>query len=121
VAAQLSQAAREYRTLMWGFVTLAMLGLAAGAAGVRGLVPRATGLLGAIAFVACMTLAGWFGLRVRRQALTDRERAARYQMIVMLAAQLSKQSDEKLHEISGKGGPAGEAAALVLEGRAEKR
>ncbi|HET7598970.1 MAG TPA: hypothetical protein VFK09_01685 [Gemmatimonadales bacterium] len=118
---QLSPASREYRALMWGTVALGGLGLLVAIAGVRGLVRPRLGLLGVSEFLACVLVAGWFGLKARSRALLDRERAARYQMIVMLAAQLSRQSDAKLREIAGRGGPAGEAAALVLEGRAERR
>jgi hypothetical protein len=53
--------------------------------------------------------------------LAAREAAARGQMIVMLAAKLRDEDGTKLQEMIRRGGPAGEAAALILQGRAERR
>ena len=60
------------------------------------------------------------GLRGHRQVLLDRERASGQFMILAIAGQLGKQDDATLQAIAGKGGPAGEAARLILEGRAQK-
>jgi hypothetical protein len=38
----------------------------------------------------------------------------------MIAARLKTQDDEALEAMAARGGPAGEAARLVLEGRAER-
>jgi hypothetical protein len=106
---------------MWGAVGFGLLGLGLAVAGTRNLVPHAAGVLGLSVFVASVLVAGWFGLQARLEALAHRERLARYQMLVAVAAQLTSQPDEKLRELAAKGGPAGEAAAMVLEGRANKR
>jgi hypothetical protein len=38
-------------------------------------------------------------------------------MIVVIAAQLGKQNDATLERVAAKGGPAGEAARMILKGR----
>jgi len=66
-------------------------------------------------------VAGWLGLKGARRAREDREMQSRRDMIVLLAVQLGKQDDETLERVAGKGGSAGEAARLILQGRKEKR
>ena len=60
------------------------------------------------------------GVRAYRRALDDQALSASRSMIVLLAAQLGHQSDEALTRIAGRGGPAAEAAALILRGRRER-
>jgi hypothetical protein len=117
----LSDAANEYRQAMWasGVVGLVALGLASLAA--QGIPPRAYGILGLGVGTATLLLSAWFGIRARQQALKDQEVAARRSMIVMLAAQLGSQDDETLAKIVLRGGPAAEAASLILKGRRERR
>ena len=69
----------------------------------------------------CLATAVWMGWRGHRQALADRERVGRTTMIMAIAAQLGRQDDAALERLAAKGGPAAEAAALLLAGRAEKR
>lgn len=106
---------------MWAAAALGALGLAGAAAGARRLLPIPIGLLSGALFLVCLVLAGYYGLRVRGQVLADRERAARQSALVLLAAQLKGEDDGTLREIARRGGPAGEAAALLLEGRAARR
>ncbi len=117
----LSPRARTYRALMWATAALGALGVAGAAAGARRLLPLPIGLLSGALFLICLVLAGYYGLRVRGQALADRERAARQSALVVIAAQLKGEDDDTLREIARRGGPAGEAAALLLEGRATRR
>ena len=42
-------------------------------------------------------------------------------MIVLLAAELGNKDDETLESITRRGGPAADAAALILKGRRERR
>lgn len=58
--------------------------------------------------------AAWSGLRTRRLALDDREKESGRAMIVAIAAQLGRQDDATLERIQSRGGPAGEAAKLIL-------
>jgi hypothetical protein len=56
----------------------------------------AIGIAGGVLFAISILLAGVLGLKMHRQALADREMAARRSMIVMLAATLGKQDDAVL-------------------------
>ncbi len=115
--APLTDNARLYRRSMWLVTGGGILALAIAVAGARGNVPVAIGIAGGVLFAISILLAGVLGLKMHRQALADREMAARRSMIVMLAATLGKQDDAVLEGIRTQGGPAGEAAALILEGR----
>jgi hypothetical protein len=59
----------------------------------------------------------WLGYKAHRRAVMDRERTSGQAMIVLLAVQLGKLDDATLTRIGGKGGPAGEAARMLLKGR----
>lgn len=119
--AAVSEGARSLRTVSWvvlvlGLVVLGMIWMA-----VRGVLPRESmGSLLTI-FFALMAGATLLGLKSRRQAVVDRERESRSAMIILIAAQLGRQDNDTLARIVAKGGPAGEAAAMVLAGRREPR
>ena len=119
--APMSEGARSLRTVSWvvlvlGLVVLGMIWMA-----VRGVLPRESmGSLLTI-FFGLMAGATLLGLKSRRQAVADRERESRSAMIILIAAQLGRQDDDTLARIVAKGGPAGEAAAMVLAGRREPR
>jgi hypothetical protein len=119
--AGLSRGAREYRQLMWLMVAMGAAGFLLGIAGLRGRAAPSLAPLGFFVGVATLAVAAWFGLRVRSQTLADREREASGALTVLLAAQLRDRDDATLQGIVAKGGPAGEAARLVLEGRKERR
>lgn len=101
-----------------GVAMMVSLGLAV--AGFRGLLPSGFGVLGIGLFVACLGLLAVLGLSTRRGMLAQRDEAARGQMIVMLAARLRDEETAKLEEMARKGGPAAEAARMILQGRAER-
>lgn len=116
----LSEAARELRTstrlaaLVSGGLLLATF------AAFKGWLPSALGPVFLPLFVASAITAAWIGLRTHKRALADREKESGRAMIVAIAAQLGRQDDAALERIRAKGGPAGEAAGLILQGRAEK-
>ncbi len=118
--APLTDNARLYRRAMWLVTVFGLLALMLAIAGARGLLPVGLGIAGGAVFGISILLAGVLGIKMHRQALADRELAARRAMIVMLAATLGKQDDSALERIKTQGGPAGEAAALILEGRQAK-
>ena len=118
--APLTDNARFYRRFLWLVTGCGILALAIAIAGARGIVPVAIGIVGGVLFAISILLAGVLGLKMHRQALADREMVARRAMIVMLAATLGEQDDTALERITVQGGPAGEAAALILEGRLAK-
>ena len=117
----LSDAAREYRTAMWLLAAAAVIAYGVGVAGIRGAVPRLAGLAGLSLGVAATVVASFFGLRAHRRALIDQEVSSRRSMIVLLAAELGSKDDQTLESIAGRGGPAAEAATLILKGRRERR
>jgi len=117
----LSDAAREYRSAMWLLAGIAVVAFAVGYAGMRGAVPRLVGLVGLSVGIATAMVAFYFGLRAHRRALTDQEMSSERTMIVLLAAQLGNKDDETLESITRRGGPAADAASLILKGRRERR
>jgi Zn-dependent alcohol dehydrogenase len=117
----LSQGAREYRQLMWLMVVLGAAGFVVGVGAVRGSIAPSIGTLGFVVGVGALGLAAWFGLQVRARTLADREREAAGALTVLLAAQLRDRDEAELVEMVRRGGSVGEAAALILQGRKERR
>ena len=115
--APLSERARTLRLAMWGMAGVAALLLLAAFAGARGWLPRATGAAALWLFGASVTLVLWLGFKTRVQALADRERESGQAMIVVIAAQLARQDDPTLEQMVRRGGPAADAARLILAGR----
>lgn len=116
----LSDSARELRMTTRLMVALAGVLLAATFAAARGWLPPELGAVFLPLFLASALTAVWFGFRTHRRALADREMASGRAMIVAIAAQLARQDDAALERIQARGGPAGEAAGMILQGRAEK-
>lgn len=117
----LSDAAREMRTATRVAGALAGVMLLGMIAAIKGWVAPETGPAFTGLFVASTLTTAWFGARAHRRALADREKESGRAMIVAIAAQLGRQDDDALERIRAKGGPAGEAAGMILAGRAEKR
>ncbi len=112
-----SERARSLRLAMWAMAGLSLLLLAIAFAGARGWLPARAGLAALWLSGASFVLVLWLGLRARTQAIADRERESGQAMIVVLAAQLARQDEVTLQRIAGQGGPAAEAARLILSGR----
>jgi hypothetical protein len=111
---------RAYRLGMWGLVALGTPGLFAAFLGARRVIPLPFGVAGGFAFIVCALLGALVGLQARREMQLQRDRESYSAMLVILATQLRVQDDTVLQRIAGKGGPAGEAAEMVLQGRREK-
>lgn len=109
------------RSLVIVVAVMASLALVVAVAAFRDILPGALGFLGLGLFVLCLAMLVAIGWETRREMLAAREAAARGQMIVMLAAKLRDEDAAALQEMARRGGPAGEAAALILKGRAERR
>ena len=109
------------RGLVWLTALGAALSLGVAIAGFRDMLPRPFALLGLACFGACLATIGVVGWRTRQEMLTLREAAARGQMIVLLAARLRDEDAAALEGMVRRGGPAGEAATLILQGRAERK
>lgn len=120
MAAELSEAARSYRTGMLAMIALVFIGVVLAFAGAKGWIDSLIVTPAILIIVAAALGAAWFGLKGHSQVRQDRERASGQFMIVAIAAQLGKQDDETLQKIAGRGGPAGEAAKMLIEGRRQK-
>jgi hypothetical protein len=97
----------------------AALSLAVAVAGFRGVIPEEFALLGLALFVAFLVLIALLAWQTHQKILAQRDRVERGQMIVILAARLRDQETATLEQMVRRGGPAGEAAALILQGRVE--
>jgi hypothetical protein len=111
---------RAYRFGMWGLVALGLPGLFAAFLGAQRIIPLPLGIAGGFTFLTCALLGALVGLQARRQMQLQRDRENYSTMLIILANQLRVQDDAVLQRIAGKGGPAGEAAEMVLQGRREK-
>ena len=109
--------ARRYRRLMWLVALAGLPALFLAIRGIQGRAPFGIGLAGAIVFLLAIATAAGLGLKMHRQTIADREMHARRAMIVMMAASLGEQSDEKLERIESQGGVSGEAAGMILSNR----
>jgi hypothetical protein len=116
----MSETARSLRISARLALGLCILCAAVALAGVKGWLPAAIGLGFRPLALAAAILAVWLGTRAHRRALADRELESSRAIIVAIAAQLGKQPDETLERIRTQGGPAGEAAGMILQGRREK-
>jgi hypothetical protein len=114
---RLSNRAHSLRVLTRTLSFFAGLLVLAGFASVKGWIPRETGGSILLMLVAVGLAAGWSGLRTRRQALADRDKESGNAIFLAIAAQLGQQDDATLERIQAKGGPAGEAAKLILTER----
>ena len=85
--------------------------------GTQGLFPPQISLTIGLLGVGCLFTGGWFGIKGARLKLEERQKKADAIAMITLAAFLKDKSDEDLEKAIAKGGPAGEAAALVLERR----
>jgi hypothetical protein len=116
----LGDEARQYRSITRALLALTiLLGLAVVAA-LRGRLPPDAAVPALYLAAAAALAAAWSGYRGHRIALEERERASRSGMIIVIASQLARQDDETLAGIVNRGGPAAEAAAMVLAGRKGK-
>ena len=102
---------------MWLFVILAILLLVLGLAGARGLIPETVGLVSVAGFFSCLLCAILLGYQSRQAALRDRQHHSASSMLVMMAGMLKEEDDETLERIAAKGGPAGDAASMLLQNR----
>ena len=114
------QKTRLVRFGMWGMVLVGLPGLAAAFLGARQIIPLPLGVAGGFFFLACCLLGALIGVQNQRKARQQREVENYGSMLVIIAAQLKDQDDSVLERIVTRGGPAGEAAAMVLEGKREK-
>lgn len=102
---------------MWLLILLSIVLLLPALAGARGLVRPATGMLFAVAFLLTLCAAALVGYQGRRRMQDNRDRLSDTTALVIIAASLKDTDDVTLRGIAAKGGPAGRAAALLLQQR----
>ena len=118
--AALSERARSLHRVMWLLLTFTVILMLLGFGGTKGWVSVNIGISSLILSFATALGAGWLAAKAHARAITDREQQSRGTMIVAIAAQLGQQDDESLRKMQTRGGPAGEAAGLLLLGRQER-
>jgi hypothetical protein len=106
---------------VWLTALAGIAALAVAVGGFRGWLPGEFAWLGMAGFVTCLALVAVVGWRTRQEMLALRDEAARAQMIVMLASRIRDEPEAVLDQMIRSGGPAGEAADLILKGREERR
>lgn len=102
---------------MWFFILLGLAFLALALAGARGILPPVVGLLSLGGFFFCLICAILLGYQSRQIALAERSGYAATSMLVIMAGMLKDESDETLQRIADQGGPAGDAASMLLQKR----
>jgi preprotein translocase subunit SecG len=106
---------------MWATTAVGALMLFAAYAGTKGIVSRSTAIAALFLAGACLVLVLYLAAKARSQAIADRERESGQAMIVVIAAELARQDDPTLERIVTRGGPAADAARLILAGRRKAR
>ena len=102
---------------MWFFVIFGLAFIVLGLAGARGVVPAQVGILSLGGFFFCLVCALLLGYKSRQAALENRSVNSAPSMLVMMAGMLKDEEDATLERIVAKGGPAGEAASMILQKR----
>lgn len=99
----------------------AAMSLVVAVAGFRRVIPAEFASLGLALFAAFLILIALLAWRTRRDTLAQRAEAESGQMTVILAARLRDETTATLDALVRRGGPAARAAALILQGRAERQ
>jgi hypothetical protein len=102
---------------MWFFVISGVFLLVVALAGGLRIVPPTVGLISLVGFFFCVGCALLLGYQSRRVAMEDRQRGAAGTMLVLMAGMLKNEDDETLEKIAARGGPAGDAASMLLLNR----
>jgi hypothetical protein len=102
---------------MWLFVILGLAFLVLALAGGLQVVPAPIGLLGLGGFFFSLVCTIVLGYQSRQVALEEKSKSGATTMLVMMAGMLKEEDDETLQRIVDKGGPAGDAASMILQKR----
>ena len=119
-AASPRSTARTYRTLMWLLAVAGLFSLVIAVDGARSGGAARSGIFALVIFFLCVALGAWLGLQGARILREAQAQQSRQEMIVFLATELGRHDEETLRRIVRQGGPAGEAAGMVLKGRRER-
>lgn len=116
----LSPVARRWRWASWFAASVAASGSVMAVQGARGAVPAASGMLGAVAAVSGFGLILLCGIQARKHALDERAHQSSSTLLIALATKLRDQDDATLQRLAQVQDDAGQAARLILQGRAER-
>ena len=113
----MANTASQYRTLLWIFTGVGLVCFWPAIQGARGRIDPSTGLMSAAVGVAALFLGAWYGWKGAQIRIAERSKKADAIALITIAAMLKDRSEEELKAMVAKKGPAGEAAALILERR----
>src|SRR5688572_11643918 len=113
----MANTASQYRTLLWIFTGVGLFCFWPAFMGVQGKLDPSTGLMSAAVGVAALFMGAWYGWKGAQIRIADRNKKADAIALITIAAMLKDRSEEELTAMVAKKGPAGEAAALILERR----
>ena len=112
-----SSQAQQYRALLWLFTGAGLLCFWPAFEGVKGRLPASVGLMSGGLAVLCFFTGAWFGWKGARIRLAEHEKKADAVALRTIAAILKDRNETELQAMVAAGGPAAEAARLVLERR----
>ncbi|HEX7918188.1 MAG TPA: hypothetical protein VF454_02240 [Gemmatimonadales bacterium] len=113
----MSKQAASYRALLYLCSIAGLLCFFVAYKGSKGALSKEMGVTLALLGLICFLTGAWYGWRGAKIRIEEREKKADALGLVMLAGVLKDKSEEELQLAMKKGGPAGEAARLVLERR----
>ena len=112
-----SSSASSYRGLLWLFTGAGLLCFWPIFEGARGHIPPSMGLLSGGIAVLCFMTGAYFGWKGAKLRIAEREKKADAVALIMMAATLKDREESELRAVIAKGGPAADAARLILERR----
>jgi len=108
-----------YRAAMWLCFAVGLLNLWTAVRSARSGRGSAGGTA-LLLFFVCLAAGAFFGWRRAQLIRGAQETQSRGDAILLLVAELGRHDDATLDRIARQGGPAGEAAAMVIQGRRER-
>jgi hypothetical protein len=113
----MASTASQYRGLLWVFTGVGLFCFYPAYLGMRGTLPPMYGLASGMVAVLSLFTGAYFGWKGAQIKIAERARKADAIALVTLAAVLKDRDEAELLGVIKKGGPAAEAARLVLERR----
>lgn len=114
-----SSQASQYRALLWIFTGVGIFFFWPAYQGARGSIPASFGMMSGSVAVLCLFTGAYFGWKGAQIRIAERERKAEAIALVTIAAVLKDRDEVELVAVIAKGGPAAEAAKLILQRRKE--